>query len=336
MEGLHYFDTSHLNKILLLRDGESRLGQYFHLLPPTLPLKDALLASSAKFVIFGIPEDIGVRANHGNPGARSSWEVVRNTLCNFPFSENSNAKDIAVLGHLNTTPYYNDISSETDVNQLRQLTSRLDQAVAALVAVIISAGKIPIAVGGGHNNAFGLIKGMSQALGKSVNVANLDAHTDLRTTEGRHSGNPFRYAFDALVLDKYAVMGVQEAYTSQPIWDYIKRHLNHILCQTYDQISLRLDHTFEQALQNTLNFVKEKPFGVELDVDVMAHFPSSAQSSSGFTVGQARRYITVLGQHENAQYLHLCEGIISGEDGPYYAKALALMILDFCKARKPY
>lgn len=28
-----------------------------------------LKESDAKFVLFGIPEDIGVRANHGRPGA---------------------------------------------------------------------------------------------------------------------------------------------------------------------------------------------------------------------------------------------------------------------------
>jgi formiminoglutamase len=32
--------------------------------------------SEAKYVIIGIPEDIGIRANFGRPGAASAWETA--------------------------------------------------------------------------------------------------------------------------------------------------------------------------------------------------------------------------------------------------------------------
>ena len=64
-----------------------------------------------------------------------------------------------------------------------------------LLKIIIKAKKIPIIVGGGHNNAYGIIKGSALALNKKINVLNIDAHADFRPLEGRHSGNGFSYAF---------------------------------------------------------------------------------------------------------------------------------------------
>jgi formiminoglutamase len=43
---------------------------------------------------------------------------------------------------------------------------------------IIKLGKIPIIIGGGHNNAYGNIKGSALAKGK-LNAINFDAHSIL-------------------------------------------------------------------------------------------------------------------------------------------------------------
>src|SRR5215203_886997 len=79
----------------------------------------------------------------------------------------------------------------------------LDEEVEEVVKLIVAAGKIPVTVGGGHNNSYPLIKGTAKSLFKSgliskpqINVVNLDAHADFRIMEGRHSGNGFRYAME--------------------------------------------------------------------------------------------------------------------------------------------
>ncbi len=333
MRHLDYFNRNQLKALLSERTGEDKLGSHFELISPTLPLEVALSSSKAQFVLFGIPEDIGVRANFGKPGAQSTWEFVRNTLCNFPFAESSLPKNIALLGHINTSFLYNRIERSTSIDQLRQLVSELDDVVAELVFSIVSAGKIPIAVGGGHNNAFGLIKGTSRALNQGINAVNLDAHTDLRHLEGRHSGNPFSYAIADLFLDRYAIIGVQEVMTPQYIWDYMLIKNDKILCQTYDAIGLRKEYTFDSALSEALNFVSHNAFGVELDVDSMSNFPSSAESTTGWSIEQARRFVSLFGKEKNASYLHLSEGIIGPVSEPKYAKAMAMFILDFCKSR---
>jgi formiminoglutamase len=62
--------------------------------------------------------------------------------------------------------------------------------------------KIPVVIGGGHNNAYPLLKGAAKGLQQAqqtplpqINCINLDAHTPVTgPEEGRHSGNAFRYA----------------------------------------------------------------------------------------------------------------------------------------------
>lgn len=89
---------------------------------------------------------------------------------------------------------------------------KIDAVVAETVKKILSAGKIPITIGGGHNNAFGIIKGASEAFEKPVNVLNIDAHTDLRKLEHRHSGNGFSFALK------------KGFYRNMPFWDTSKLH----------------------------------------------------------------------------------------------------------------
>ncbi len=43
--------------------------------------------------------------------------------------------------------------------KMGELVNRLDTIVSQIVQKIIAAGKIPIIIGGGHNNAYGNIKG---------------------------------------------------------------------------------------------------------------------------------------------------------------------------------
>ncbi len=90
---------------------------------------------------------------------------------------------------------------EKDCENLRNLCSQLDERVAAVVNKIAAAGLEIIVIGGGNNNSFPIIKGVfetSKAKDKnfSLAVANCDSHADFRPLEGRHSGNPFSYAYE--------------------------------------------------------------------------------------------------------------------------------------------
>ena len=99
------------------------------------------------------------------------------------------AESVAILGAVVATA-----SVEDNIEALREATAANDHTVSTVVRRITELGSIPVVIGGGHNNAYGCLKGSSEAKERSINCLNIDAHTDLRSTEGEHSGNGFAYS----------------------------------------------------------------------------------------------------------------------------------------------
>jgi formiminoglutamase len=90
----------------------------------------------------------------------------------------------------------------------------------------------------------------------------------------------------------------------------------------------------EESMEETLVRIEEllgSHYAIELDIDVIAEFPSSAQSISGFSLEQVRKMIYSL--DTNPTYFHLCEGrIASADDAARAGRGLALLVADFIKA----
>ena len=88
-------------------------------------------------------------------------------------------KDILLLGafDFNSTASYN----SNDLDTLRNLVNQLDELVSNLIEKVVKAEKTPIVIGGGHNNCYGIIKGISKSKSTKINVCNLDPHADYRS-----------------------------------------------------------------------------------------------------------------------------------------------------------
>jgi len=227
-----------------------------------------------------------------------------------------------------------DIKNKNDVKKLRDLVSIVDDRVSEAVRIIISIGKIPIIIGGGHNNAFGNIKGASQALNKKINVINCDPHLDFREAEGRHSGNGFSYAYEQGYLDKYAVCCMHEQYNNQSALNKFKQDPAHLFYNTYESVFVRNEQNFKTALKQCLGFVNDNVSGVEIDLDAITNVPSSAKTSSGISPAQARQYVYQCATHTNALYLHIAEGApvlshIKADNKT--GKLIAYLVFDFMK-----
>ena len=69
MEKLVPFKISDLAKITNFRSGEIKFGEKMRTVPVGTSAENFLLECEAPYVLFGIPEDIGIRANYGRPGA---------------------------------------------------------------------------------------------------------------------------------------------------------------------------------------------------------------------------------------------------------------------------
>jgi formiminoglutamase len=341
MEKLIRFTTSELSKITNFRCGEIKFGEKMILLPKDQEIKHFLANTDAKFVLFGIPEDIGIRANHGRPGAFSAWDNAIKSIANIQHNRFNKGNEIILLGKLdvsNEMKIVENLQFEeiADRKKMSDLVVAIDKEVAHLVSVIVTSGKIPILIGGGHNNAYGAIKGTALAKGKSINAINFDAHSDFRILEGRHSGNGFSYAFEEGFLKKYFVFGLHESYTTKSVLTELKRMPEQIGFNTYDEIKIKKEKNFDQELLTAKYFIDNDFFGVELDLDAIPNIACSAMTPSGFSVEEARQFIYYFGKNQKSAYLHICEGspeLDTVQNNHMVGKLIAYLVSDFMKAK---
>ncbi|WP_323789031.1 formimidoylglutamase [Psychroserpens sp.] len=338
MEYLKLFTTSELSTILKKRPKETKFGEHIMLLPDFDNIYEQLLKMDVSYVLFGIKEDVGVFANYGNTGACEAWDATIKVLLNIQSNVNTHAKKVAVLGCLDFEKYQNkletlDQNKKKDIQKARKLVSKIDESVTYLVSQIVSAGKIPIIIGGGHNNAYGNIKGTSLALKKPINTINFDAHHDFRAEEGRHSGNGFSYVYAEGFLKNYFIFGLHENYTSDTIFKTINK-LKSIQYNTFETIKITQNTDFTSEMELGLNHIEKKHFGIEIDCDAIQNTPSSAMTPSGFSANEARQFVHYFGAHENASYLHICEAAPTPENETQVGKLIAYLITDFIRAHE--
>ena len=340
MDKLIPFSISDLAKITNHRSGEIKFGEKMLTIPKATDPTVFLQQSTAKYVLFGIPEDIGVRANYGRPGAASAWESAIKSIANIQHNRFCKGNQLIVLGQLDVTTEMKDVENldfhkTEDRKKMNLLVEKIDKEVAHIISIIVKARKIPIIIGGGHNNAYGNIKGAALGKGKAINAINFDAHSDFRILEGRHSGNGFSYAYEEGFLKKYFIFGLHENYTSKNVLDNLKKLEDRVRFNTYDEINIRKQKNFEQELFIAHEFIKNDSYGLEIDLDALPNIASSAMTLSGFSVEELRRFISFFGQNQNAAYLHICEGAPDlGEEKNNHliGKLIGYLITDFIKA----
>ena len=340
MEKIIPFTIKDLAKITNHRSGEIKFGEKMITVPKYTDSLTFLTTCEAKYVLFGIPEDIGIRANFGRPGAASAWDSAIKSIANIQHNRFCKGNQLFILGQLNVGAEmkevehldFNDID---DRSKLSQLVEKIDKDVSHIIFNIIKLGKIPIIIGGGHNNAYGNIKGSALAKGKPINAINFDAHSDFRILEGRHSGNGFSYAFEEGFLKKYFIFGLHENYTSKSVLDIIKKIEDRVRYNTYDSVNIRKEKDFNQEMALALEFINDDFFGIEIDLDSIPNIACSAMTLSGFSVEQLRQFISYFAKNKNATYLHICEGAPDlGEEKNNHliGKLIGYLVTDFMKS----
>jgi formiminoglutamase len=326
------------------RAGETKLGERIQLLDTTINLQEALARCSAKFVLLGIPEDIGIRANFGRGGAWSAWEPALTNILNVQATASLTGEDLAVLGQIITADLMQqcdllDLKTKEGIDQARLLTAELDQRVVQTVEAIVLAGKTPVIIGGGHNNAYGNIAGTTSALRKmgkaqNISIINCDAHSDFREPEGRHSGNGFRYAWQEGLLNKYAIVGLHENYNAQNIRNELQKHPDRIQVSSFDAYIFEHAQSWQEMIAQAVAFTQNEFTGIELDLDCIENIPSSARTPSGISANEARQYVVWATQHARVAYLHLCEAapVLAHRNADFkIGKLMAYLVCDFLR-----
>ncbi len=312
------------------RAGETKFGEKVAFVKSLEDLKN----HPATHVLLGIPEDIGVRANYGNPGTSKAWEAALASLLNIQHNAFTNAEAVILLGEIDCDSQMQQAANLNNSDKqytetLGSLVSQIDSKVSEVIKTIIQAGKFPIVIGGGHNNSYGNIKGASQAIQKSINCINFDAHTDFRALEHRHSGNGFSYAFKEDFLDTYFIFGLHRNYTSETVFNEMNANSKKVNFNLFEDIAIQEKASFSEALKQAEDFCCDKNFGIELDMDAIEMMGSSAITPSGFTLTEARKFVSHFSKKQNATYLHICEGApIAGISSNQVAKAIGYLVSD--------
>lgn len=348
---INYFKFYNKQDVLSLthiRRFETRLGERLQVIANQNNVEQSLQLSNAKFVIIGIPEDIGVKANYGTGGTDSAWVPFLSSFLNIQSNDFIEGSNILLLGHFDFSEVArliedNAHDNEEKVIAYRHAVNQVDEAVEPLIKLIIQANKIPIVIGGGHNNAYPLIKGAAKALYKSgrislasINCINLDAHADFRPLEGRHSGNAFSYAEEDGYLQKYCVIGVHENYLTQNIWmDIVNNPFIDFI--TYEDIFIHEKRDFLQAIAHATTFTEDTYTGIEIDLGCVQNTLSSAISPTGVDTVHARQFVSYASADSKTAYLHICEGawqLTDGRSSETTGKLISYLVSDFLKAKE--
>jgi formiminoglutamase len=317
-----------ISKWTSIREGELKIGEVISCLKENSLSIEALdlelKASSATYALVAIPEDIGVRANYGKKGARHAYEAFLRYFVNIQKNEFIDETKVLVIGEIFVEDLLKESDETEDIKDLRDLTSEVDERVFPVIECIVKSGKTPIVIGGGHNNSYGIIRGVSQGLKAPVQVLNIDPHADFRAEEGRHSGNGFRYAYTQKFLANYAVFGLQENYNNQTILDAFRQNEN----LHYTAFSPSLD-----ALSLT-EFLKQlgPSIGLEIDLDSIKDMPTSAISPIGFSEDQIIEFVTLVAKEKRVLYYHLAEGAPHEHMTYKVGKFLSQLVSDIMKA----
>lgn len=345
MKHFKFYTKEDILSLTKTRRFETKLGERILSVKAESDWLQMLQQPAIKYVVLGIPEDIGVKANYGVGGADTTWVPFLSSFLNIQSNDFLTGENILLAGHFD----FGDIKYLIDSNAYgndeliaayRHAVNLIDEEVENMIKVIAANKKIPIVIGGGHNNSYPIIKGVAKGLHKAeilplaqINVINLDAHSDFRATEGRHSGNGFRYASEDGFLGKYCIIGLHQNYIPQtvlmdihndPFVDYV----------TYEDIFLHERKNFIQSVAHATGFTEDTYTGIELDMDCVEHVLSSAATPTGITALQARQYVNFAAQDAKVAYLHICEGATQLADGrkdESTGKLISYLVSDFIK-----
>lgn len=300
-----------------LREGEVRLGERVVFRSNNDDWK------SCRYHLLGVQEDVGPQLNGGLPGAKNAFQSFIGRFLSLQANRFIQGEAIAIHGT---------ISLINEQQATVGMIEDLDELIASWSTEVIENGGVPIVIGGGHNNAFGLIKALSFVAKQPVSVVNLDPHADTRALTFRHSGNPFSAAFSAGYIKNYTVLGLHESYNNEAILDFLTEMQATVF---YYESWLDSLSQFEIDVNQVVTDSMGTLIGVELDMDAIAYMPASAFTPSGISVDQARMYVRKMARNQKVAYLHLPEAAPKNEtEEKITGKALVYLVSDFIKVNQ--
>lgn len=348
MQHFKYYTKEDILSLTNTRKYETRIGERVQVVQSQDEIKTAIAQSTAPYVLFGIPENIGTQANKGSGGADALWLPFLQQFLNLQSNDFFDGNEVLVLGHFDfgSIQYVIDTTAKTDEEKMlafRHAVISIDDAVEEMVKHVIAAGKFPLVVGGGHNSTYPLIKGSAKSLHKlghiplaQINCISLDGDANYNPLEGRHSGNAIRYAEEDGYLQKYCVIALQENFLPQNQWIDIVNN-PFFDCITFEDIFIHEKRSFKQAVAHAVEFSEGAYSGIDLDLSIIQNGPATSDFFEGVSVTNARQYAVYTASFAKPAYFFICCGAGNLFDNKHditFGGVIASLITDFIKAHK--
>jgi formiminoglutamase len=249
--------------------------------------------------LLGLPDDLGVRLNHGRPGAAQGPNAFRAALARHGVAEPAGAP----------WPRVYDAGDVVPDESLEGTHARVTAATAALLGL----GVLPIAIGGGHDLTFPFVRAVAQHVGALTGVY-FDAHLDVRETAG--SGMAFR----RLIEDGHARS--------------LHLHGFRPLVNSREHHAWFIAHGGHAAIDGAEPALPPEPLHLftSFDLDVLdaAFAPGvSAPNPCGWTPREAERWVLACGADPRVRCFDLMELCPPHDDGERTARLAAHLFLAF-------
>lgn len=249
-----------------------------------------------QFIICGYPDDEGIALNQGRLGAQKAPDKIRKHFYKMSPRLNSKKPKVFDIGNIDTS-----IDLEQRHNTGAQVAKKA-----------LSANKIWIGLGGGHDYAYADGKGFLDQF-KRENfplIINFDAHLDVRSTsQGLSSGTPFFRLMSEYDHFEFLQIGIQSQCNSQTHYDWCLERNVKVL--TMDEI-LSSQQSIEEA---TIQFLKpyvtlSRPVYLSIDIDGFASSEAMGCSQSwptGFTANSFMKVLNYIQENSKVKTLGIYE-----------------------------
>src|ERR1700674_8908 len=99
MKHFKFYNKQDILSYTKIRRFETTVGEMIQVADDKGNLEKSLTDTISKYVLFGIPEDIGIRANGGIGGADTAWEPFLQSFLNIQSNDFLLGDDLLLLGH---------------------------------------------------------------------------------------------------------------------------------------------------------------------------------------------------------------------------------------------
>jgi len=141
MQHFKIFTKENVLSFTRLRKFETKLGEKIQIADTTKSLDTFLAETSCCFILFGIPEDIGVKANQGVGGANTVWTPFLQSFLNIQSNDFFAGEDVLLLGEfdfreMDSVIENNAFSNDEKIEAYRHAVTTIDDEVEHLMKLI--------------------------------------------------------------------------------------------------------------------------------------------------------------------------------------------------------